>query len=126
MKKAIAAAVLLVLLFGAAAWNIAHIDALTGNLTALAEEALEFCRAEDYAAAENSLREAIELWYASESYTHIMIRHSEVDSTTDAFYAALETILTRDADAAESAIECLEAHLQSIDSMEHVSFKSVF
>ena len=55
-----------------------------------------------------------------------MIRHAEVDSATDAFYAALEPILTRDADAAESAIECLKAHLQSIDSMEHVSFRSVF
>lgn len=126
MKKAIAAAILLALLFGAAAWNIAHVDALTGSLTALAEEARAFCRAEDYAAAERSLREAIELWFASENYTHIMIRHSEVDSATDAFYAALETILTEDGDAAESAIDCLEAHLQSIDSMEHVSFRSVF
>ena len=54
-----------------------------------------------------------------------MIRHSEVDSATDAFYAALETILTRDADAAESAIECLKAHLRSIASLEHVSIKSV-
>ena len=110
MKKTIAAAILLALLFGAAAWNIAHIDALTGSLTALAEDALH---------------EAIELWYGAENYTHIMIRHSEVDSATDAFYAALETILTRDADAAESAIECLKAHLRSIASMEHVSIKSV-
>ena len=56
MKKTIAAAILLALLSGAAAWNIAHIDALTGSLTALAEDALESCRAEDYAAAENTLR----------------------------------------------------------------------
>ncbi len=126
MKKAIAAAILLALLFGAAAWNIAHIDSLTGDLTALADEALGYCRAEDYGAAEDSLREAIKLWYSAENYTHIMIRHSEVDSATDAFYAALEPILTGDKDAAESAIECLKAHLQSIDSMEHVSFRSVF
>ena len=106
MKKAVAAAVLLALLFGAAAWNIAHIDSLTGSLTASADEALAHCRAENY--------------------THIMIRHAEVDSATDAFYAALEPILTHDADAAESAIECLKAHLQSIGSMEHVSFRSVF
>ena len=73
-----------------------------------------------------ALREAIERWYGAENYTHIMIRHAEVDSATDAFYAALEPILTHDADAAESAIECLKAHLQSIGSMEHVSFRSVF
>ena len=126
MKKALAAAILLALLFGAAAWNIAHIDSLTGSLTALADEALAYCRTEDYGAAEDALHEALELWYGAENYTHIMIRHSEVDSATDAFYAVLETILTRDADAAESAIECLKAHLQSIDSMEHVSFRSVF
>ena len=60
MKKAIAAAVLLALLFGAAAWNIAHIDSLTGSLTASADEALAHCRAEDYDAAEDALREAIE------------------------------------------------------------------
>ena len=126
MKKAIAAAVLLALLFGAAAWNIAHIDSLTGSLTASADEALAHCRAEDYDAAEDALRKAIELWYGAENYTHIMIRHAEVDSATDAFYAALEPILTHDADAAERAIECLKAHLHSIDSMEHVSFNSVF
>ena len=125
MKKTIAAAILLALLSGAAAWNIAHIDALTGSLTALADESLAYCRAEDYDAAEKTLRQAIDLWYGAENYTHIMIRHSEVDSATDAFYAALETILTRDADAAESAIECLKAHLRSIASMEHVSIKSV-
>ena len=45
MKKAVAAAVLLALLFGAAAWNIAHIDFLTGSLTASADEALAHCRA---------------------------------------------------------------------------------
>ena len=75
MKKTIAAAILLALLSGAAAWNIAHIDALTGSLTALAEDALESCRAEDYDAAEKTLRQAIDLWYGAEIYTHIMIRH---------------------------------------------------
>ena len=80
MKKAVAAAVLLALLFGAAAWNISHIDSLTGSLTASADEALAHCRAEDYDAAEDALREAIERWYGAENYTHIMIRHAEVDS----------------------------------------------
>ena len=60
MKKAVAAAVLLALLFGAAAWNISHIDSLTGSLTASADEALAHCRAEDYDAAEDALREAID------------------------------------------------------------------
>ena len=60
MKKAIAAAVLLALLFGAAAWNIAHIDSLTDSLTASADKALAYCRAEDYDAAEDALREAID------------------------------------------------------------------
>ena len=76
MKKAVAAAVLLALLFGAAAWNIAHIDSLTGSLTASADEALAHCRAEDYDAAEASLREAIERWYGAENYTH-MFRFAE-------------------------------------------------
>ena len=125
MKKTIAAAILLALLSGAAAWNIAHIDALTGSLTALAEDALESCRAEDYDAAEKTLRQASELWYGAPTYTPTLARPPPPDSATDAFYAALETILTRDADAAESAIECLKAHLRSIASMEHVSIKSV-
>ena len=55
MKKTIAAAILLALLSGAAAWNIAHIDALTGSLTALADESLAYCRAEDYDAAERAV-----------------------------------------------------------------------
>ena len=55
MKKAVAAAILLALLFGAAAWNIAHIDSLTGSLAASADKALAYCRAEDYDAAEDAL-----------------------------------------------------------------------
>ena len=35
MKKAVGAGLLLALLFGAAIWNISHVDALTGSLTAL-------------------------------------------------------------------------------------------
>ena len=81
MKKAVAAAVLLALLFGAAAWNIAHIDSLTGSLTARADEALAHCRAEDYDAAEDALREAIERWYGAENYTHITPRSSRSSHT---------------------------------------------
>ena len=89
MKKTIAAAILLALLFGAAAWNIAHIDALTGSLTALAEDALESCRAEDYDAAEKTLRQAIDLWYGAENYTHPYSGFSPMKTIVDFIYDEL-------------------------------------
>lgn len=126
MKKAIIAGVILTLLFAGAAWNIAHLDRLTGGLEAQLEASRRFCEAGDFACARAELQKAIDTWSGADGYTHIFIRHAEINSTTDAFYDLLSALGAEDAAAAGGAYGKVAAQLKSIDAMEHVTVKSIF
>ena len=126
MKKTVGAGILLLLLLGASIWNIWYIDHLTGRLEAQIERSRSFWAANDMDSARDALNDALDDWHGAENYTHIFIRHAEVDAVTDAFYDALSALSGEDTATAGSEFDRLEAHLQSIDSMEHVTVKSVF
>ena len=62
----------------------------------------------------------------ADSYTHIFIRHPEIDSTTDAFYELLDSVSAGDIKTTQGAFEKVEAHLASIAGMEHITIGSIF
>lgn len=126
MKKELAAAAVLLLLMAAALYNISYLKGFIGELTDTLEDSRAQCEAGDFVSAEELLRSAIDHWNASEGYTHILIRHSEVDSATDAFYELLSLVKARDAASADGAYEKLAAHLSSLYTMERVSIGSIF
>jgi hypothetical protein len=126
MKKAVAAGVLLGLLFAGAGWNIRRVDRFTDAVTAQVELSREFCREENLSAADAALNAAMDRWREAEPWTHIFIRHSELDAVSDAFYDVRIQLGAGDTDAAEGAYDRLEAHLRSIDDMEQISFGAVF
>ena len=126
MRKAVAALVMLALLAGVSVWNIQYLDRLTGQL----ERQIGCSRAlylqGDMTGAAQALDDALALWYGAESYTHVFIRHAEVNNVTDAFFDVYAALSGDDAAPAGSQYERLIAHLDSIDTMEHVTLKSVF
>ena len=61
-----------------------------------------------------------------EGYTHIFIRHSEIDSTTDAFFELMSDVRSGDAESAAGSYEKLLAHLSSLYTMERVTLGSIF
>ena len=124
MKKAIIAAILLLALFLGSLWNIRYLDELTSSLIEKAETAKTLSHTGDRIGAEKALRSSAEAWLDADGYTHIFIRHAEVDAATDAYFEALDAL--RNADDADAALDKVIAHLQSIDSMEHITWKSVF
>ncbi len=126
MKKAAAAGALLALLFLAAGWNIRYVDALTGEMLARVEQSRSFCREQNLSAARAALGDAMSYWQDRETYTHIFIRHAELDGVSDAFYDVLAELESGEADAAEAAYGRLEAHLRCIDDTEQVTLGSVF
>lgn len=126
MKRVITAAVLLLLLILASVWNIRRVDSLTGELETLLSRSEQAALDGSFAQAEDIANEALTLWLESDSYTHIFIRHSEIDSTSDAFYELLERVSEHDTDGLPSAYAKLVYHLDSIASMEHVSLGSIF
>ena len=61
-----------------------------------------------------------------DGYTHIFIRHSEINSTTEAFFQFRSDIGSGDADAAEGSYGLLSETLRSIMTMEQISLGSIF
>ena len=126
MKKAVAALVLLGLLSGISVWNIRTLDTLTAEMESHIEHS-RLCRREgNLPGAEQALSRALSLWYDAEGYTHVFLRHPEVNDVTDAFFDVFAALSGEDTAAADSQYDRLEAHLDSIDAMEHVTWKSVF
>ena len=126
MRKAMAALALLALLAGVSLWNIRYLDRLTGELEGHIERSRALCLQGDTAGAVRALTDALDLWYGAEGYTHVFIRHAEVNDVTDAFFDVFAALSEADAAAADSQYDRLTAHLDSIDTMEHVTLKSVF
>lgn len=125
MKKEWIAGALLAVLLGGAVYNIHYMDKLAQTLIGSVECSRAQMDTGDYAGAEASLRGAIDLWMGSDGYTHIFIRHPEIDSATDAFYELLSDVVSRDNDAAVGSFEKVEAHLTSIAGMEHITIGSI-
>ena len=126
MKKAVLAGLLMLGMLGLSLWNVRHLDAFTEGLQATLDLSRERWAAGEARSAAALVEEALADWHGAEGYTHIFIRHTEVDSATDAFYDLLAALSEEDGAAAGRSYERLSAHLRSIDTMEHVTVKSVF
>ena len=124
MSRELAAGALLLLLVAGAWWNIHAVDTLTGDILAgldASQEAEEQGRHPD---AQAALDKALNRWLEADSYTHIFIRHAEIDSTADAFYELQSQLLSGEGDSS-AAFDKLRYHLDSIQRMEHPSLGSI-
>ena len=125
MKREWIAAGLLLLLLAAALGNIAYLDRLMGRIEGELYEAQEMADAGSFSDAEDATERALEHWLDANAYTHIFIRHPEIDATSDAFYELKELLAEENAEGYPSAFEKLLYHLNSIDEMEHIRLGSV-
>lgn len=123
-RERIAGALLLLLFLGSLA-NIACLDRLIGGIEADVENARTLAEAGRYDEALAAADRAIEHWISANSYTHVFIRHPEIDSTSDAFFEFRQALAEENAEGYPSALEKLFYHLHSIDEMEHIRLGSV-
>ena len=107
-------------------WNLRHLEKLTGELCEGVVSVRQHCREGDFTAAEAALDETLDRWLGSDGYTHIFIRHCEIDAASDIFYDLWGDVLAGDGEGAEADAEKLLYHLQSIYGMERISLKSIF
>ncbi|MBE6968782.1 MAG: DUF4363 family protein [Ruminococcaceae bacterium] len=126
MKKAVFALSLLIFLSVVSLWNLRHLETLTRDLIGGVESARAYWQAGDFDSAENTLEKTLDRWLGADGYTHIFIRHSEIDAASDIFYDLRGDILAGDEKSADANAQKLLYHLQSIYSMEQISLKSVF
>ena len=125
MKREWIAGALLVLLFLASLVNIACLDRLIATIETDVGRSQQLAEDGDFPAAEEALRTAIKHWIGANAYTHIFIRHPEIDSTSDAFYELKELLAEENAEGFPSAFDKLNYHLHSINEMEHIRLGSV-
>lgn len=125
MKRAAIASVIILALFAVSIWSIAKIDRITNEICCLLDYAEAAADEGRFSDALELSRTALNVWLGAESYTHIFIRHPEIDGTSDAFYELLSVISEADSDSLAPAFEKLRYHLSSIDSMEHLSLGSI-
>ena len=126
MKREICALLLLGLLVAASMWNIHRADALVGEIkehVALSEKAV---KAGDPKYAAEQLEAAFRIWGAAKNYTQAILRHPELDGTSDAFYAAMRELETGEIRAIPAAYDQLRYHLDCIAGMEKVTWGTVF
>lgn len=126
MKREICALLLLGALVAASVWSIRRADGLIAEVkehVALSEKAV---RAGDPAYAAEQLEAAFRVWLAAKNYTHTLLRHTELDGTSDAFYAAMRELDAGEIRAVPAVYDQLRRHLDSIAGMEHVTWGTVF
>ena len=124
MNRELAAGALLLLLIAGAWWNIHAVDTLTGDILAGLDASQAAEEQGKHLAAQAALEKALTRWLEADSYTHIFIRHAEIDSTADAFYELQSQLLSGEGDSS-AAYDKLRYHLDSIQRMEHPSFGSI-
>jgi hypothetical protein len=126
MKKEILAAALLVLIFAGSLVNLYYLNRLTEELTEQVNQAKTCVESGDWEKAAEFAESATELWANSDSYTHIVLRHSEINSASDAFYELLGGIYAENYGDSIGAARMLLDHIESITKMEEIRFGSIF
>lgn len=126
MKKEIISALLLLLMFSGVLVNIRINERIVSSLINEVDMSYENLKNGNEDKAMQQLDTAIEHWLNLDGYTHIFIRHSEINSTTDAFYGFRSDVGSGDADAASGSYGLLKETLLSLMTMEQISLGSVF
>jgi TRAP-type C4-dicarboxylate transport system substrate-binding protein len=126
MKKEVLVSIFLVLLLTASLFNIHYLNKLSNDISARINAAVSSAEAENWTEAEKKTEEAIRMWKDSDTYTHLVLRHSEVESATDALYNMAEQVYAQDAGAVRGAGQAASSRLTSIASIERIRLGSIF
>ena len=126
MKKEICAALALLLLFIGALSNLTHLNKIMEQIQTHIDYSLLYCSLEDYVAAHTETTKAKQIWEDEERYSHVFIRHSEIDKMNDIFYDVLSAIQSHEKYEAEYHLKKLQHYADNLVVMEQLSLGSVF
>ena len=126
MGREILALLLIALLIAVAGLNIMAADTLTQNIGLCLDEAELASASGRQSEAQAALDAALKIWLNAKSYSHIFIRHQEIDSCTDAFYELKDAILSDSTENCAALFAKLRYHVQSIAEMEKLRLGNIF
>ena len=125
MKREYVAGALILIIMAVSLYNTSYVEHKTKFLTENIEAAEKLYQNGDGNKASECIEESMENWLSWDSYAHIMLRHSEVDLVTDAYFELLTRLQTEEP-VPEASFNKLKEQLRSISIMEKVSIGSVF
>ena len=125
MKRLIAGLAILCGLFAGGVWNAGCLDDGVNALLADAETAETLAAQGDFSEAARTLRDSMTQWETLERRARVFINHTETDSVSDAYFEALDCLLSGDAGYMGS-LERLRFHLSDLCEEEQVSWATVF
>lgn len=125
MKLEYIAGVLILIIMVVSFFNTNYVENKTKTLTQDVENAEAQYFNGDGEKAAQSIKSSMDNWLGWDSYAHIMLRHSEVDLVTEAYFELLSKLQSEDT-VPEAEFDKLKQQLHSISIMEQISFGSVF
>ena len=126
MKKELVALALLLLILAGNVWNQHRLETLTSGLETLTEEAYASARKGYWQQAAEAALEAEKRWTDASPYTHIFIRHTDIDALTAAFCDYRGALAGQEEGDILAAYLRLTAGLRRLLAMEKLSAGSVF
>ena len=126
MKKEIFVIALLALMLAAAIVNVRFLGKLTDDVVKIAEKAANLATEGKWGEAETQAKAASKKWEDSETYTHIVLRHSEIERSTEVLNGLLREIYMREEGGVKGALAAAKSQMTSLASIERVRLGSIF
>ena len=124
MKREYVAAVMLAAILALSLINVRHIERKASALTGDIEQAQRLYQNGEHEQAADSVEDSLSSWLNWDSYSHIMLRHSEIDLVTDAYYELLSE-LQGENEVTEASFGALIEKLHDIVRKERVNAGSL-
>lgn len=125
MKRAWIASAALLAILAAALWHSFHVASLTGRLTSCLVEAQTQAEAGQWDRALELTESAHREWSAHDSYLHLFLHHTEVDSIDVVFREAEELIKCRESGEYSAANARLIVELELLAEAERLTLENV-
>ena len=126
MKKELFALLTVILLIAGSIGNLTHLNKTANQISDHIDYCAQYCSRDDFTSANKEIMKAIQVWENAEHYTHVFIRHSEIDSISDLFYDAQSAIQSLEKHEAKCMLEKLQHHANSLVRMEKLSLGTIF
>lgn len=126
MKKELFSVCLLITMLTAALINIHCIKSIANEISSDVTESLYAAENGDWYMAQKLAEQAAATWKSCAGYTHVVLRHSEIDTVSDTLYDFMAYVYDHNVKSSATAAGKVKYHLSSIYQMEQVRFGSIF
>ena len=124
MKRELIAGGLLLSLMALSFFNVHYLERKAGALSALITEAEASYEEGDRQRAANLVQQSLDDWLDWRFYSHTMLRHSEIDYLSDAYYGLLEALEEEDA-VAQASFRSVVEKLAGLVVKERIDLGSI-